>query len=52
MTVEKLKELGFIHNHLFGDWYVVHLCTKGWRKFIMFPMRLKDIEGGIKNDDI
>ena len=55
MTIEKLKELGFIRKHLFGHWYIVSLYAKGWRKYIMFPMRINlpqaESEGDTQHDD-
>ena len=41
MTREWLEKNGFIKKHIFGDWYIVRLYTKGWRRLIMFPMKIK-----------
>lgn len=40
MTVKELEEMGFIYKHLFGNWYIVRLYTRGWGRWIMFPLRL------------
>ena len=50
MTIKDLYKMGFIRKHLFADWYIVSLYARGWRKFIMFPMKLKNLKrsGGKK----
>lgn len=41
MKINELKEMGFIHKHLFGNIYIVNLYTYGLGKYIKFPMILR-----------